>query len=218
MNRNQNTKPIKLIGFDLNKTLIKENSWLNLNTALGLSKEKDEELLDEYNKGEISYKEWQKMLLKVYKESGRHNYKNILSIIGQYSYMPYAKEVIQYLQNNGYIIAIISGSIDLLVDVVAKDLNIEYARANNLFIFNELGYLDDIVVIAERDDIAKLHLFATLCAKLEINLDECAFVGDEKNDLEIFKKVGKGVTFYKSEINLDSLVRIGNLEELMNIL
>jgi hypothetical protein len=39
---------LKLICFDLNKTLIKENTWYNLNLALGMTPEEDQAMLTQY--------------------------------------------------------------------------------------------------------------------------------------------------------------------------
>lgn len=38
-------KDIKLVCFDLNHTLIKENTWLDLNQAMGMTLEEDKILL-----------------------------------------------------------------------------------------------------------------------------------------------------------------------------
>lgn len=46
---------IKLICFDLNKTLIRENTWLELNQALGMIVQEDQKLYDLYNSGKLSY-------------------------------------------------------------------------------------------------------------------------------------------------------------------
>lgn len=44
---------VKLIVFDLNKTLIKENSWFDLNLALGMTPEEDRYLMELYQSGKI---------------------------------------------------------------------------------------------------------------------------------------------------------------------
>src|SRR3954468_15869726 len=48
---------IKLVCFDLDKTLIKQNSWYELNLGLGMTPEEDQALLDGYTQGKFSYEE-----------------------------------------------------------------------------------------------------------------------------------------------------------------
>ena len=61
---------IKLICFDLNKTLIKENSWFRLNIDLGMTKEEDEILFKLWEEGTISYVEWQEIIGRIYVNRG----------------------------------------------------------------------------------------------------------------------------------------------------
>ena len=78
---------IKLVCFDLNKTLIEENTWLKLNLAMGVTKEEDEMLLRQYETGVISYLEWQRTLLKIYKKRGDLSLENITENILNYRVM-----------------------------------------------------------------------------------------------------------------------------------
>ena len=59
-------KAASFVCFDLNKTLIHENSWLNLNLALGVTQEEDDELMQQYESGATSYEAANKRLLAIY--------------------------------------------------------------------------------------------------------------------------------------------------------
>lgn len=89
------TSNIKLICFDLNKTLIKENTWLNLNTSMGITKQEDDEMHNNFKKGELTYKDWQKKLTNLYKKRGKATRRNILKAIMKYSYREGAKDLIK---------------------------------------------------------------------------------------------------------------------------
>ena len=210
-------KDIKLICFDLDKTLINQNSWYTLNLAMGMTPEEDQKLVDEYFAGKFSYEEWVKKILDLYLERGKANLKNITNALSKYELADGAKEVVEQLKSKGYHIALISGSINVLVDIVAKDLGIELSEGVNAFIFDENDDLENIVTYG-KDEIAKLNILESYCRKLGIDISECVCVGDGDNDIEMFKKTGKGITFRGSKIESDAWQVIDNLSDLKDIL
>lgn len=208
---------IKLVCFDLNKTLITENTWLVLNQAMGMTLKEDQTLFDLYEKGKLTYIDWQKELEKIYIQRGKATKENIHKTIFNYTYDPKAKEVIEYLRNKGYILSLISGSIDLLVKQVAKELGILYYSANNMFVFDKNNYLSAIKCLGE-DTKIKVFQLNKLCQKLEIGIRETACVGDGINDLEIFKLSQHGITFKESKIEPYAWKVINKLSDLQQIL
>ena len=207
---------IKLVIFDLNETLIKENTWKDLNLALGIPLEEDQRLFRQYRNKEISYLEWQKTVLERYKKYANPTKNRIEKIIFNYHFLPGAKNAVKYLQNKGYILAIISGSIDSLVKKVAQELGIKYHHANNSFVFNKNGTLQDIKV--ENDEgPAKLKHLREICRKLGISLNNCACVGDGLSDIKIFQKTGKGVTFKGTKVEKYAWKTITRLSDLSKI-
>lgn len=86
---------MKVICFDLNKTLIKENAWRNLNLALGVKPEEDDILMDWGKRGIITDQEGQQLLLKIYQSSNQHTLDNIKRILFKYTYVDGAKELVR---------------------------------------------------------------------------------------------------------------------------
>ena len=210
---------IKLVCFDLDDTLIEQNSWYKLSLDLGLTAEGDKYFYEMYHtKKEISYENWILELLKIYKERGRANFKNIIGSLSTYSYKEGAREIIDYLKNKGYKIALISGSFNVIVDLVAKDLSIEFAGAINNFIFDADDQLENIISFGGNEDIAKLNILEDVCLKSGINIDECACIGDGSNDIEMFKKTKHGITFRGSKIEDEAWKIIESLHDIKNIL
>jgi phosphoserine phosphatase len=210
------SKNIKLVVFDLDKTLIKQNSWYKLNLALGITEEQDQTMLDAYNRGEFSYDDWMQKIFDLYKQHGKANLKNITDVLANcYTYREDAKEIIEYLRPK-YKLAIISGSIDILVDMVAKDLSIDLAEATNSFVFDADDQL--IKIVTEEDTLAKLNHLENFCKKLNLDISECACIGDGDNDILMFKKTGNGITFSDSKIKADAREVIESLSDLKNIL
>ncbi len=105
---------------------------------------------------------------------------------------------------------------DILVDKVAKDLNFEFFEANNIFVFDERDYLEDIVCLGD-GGLAKLQHLESFFRKLDIKLTECACIGDGENDTELFQKSKHGVTFEGSKIEHLAWQVIEGLSDLRDI-
>lgn len=207
---------IKLICFDLNKTLIRENTWLNLNLAMGISKKEDDRLLKQYEEGKISYGKWQEILTNKYKERGKATIENIKKAIYKYSYKEGAREVVKYLKEKGYYIALISGAMDMLIDKIARELEVDLFEAGNVFIFDVKDYLEDIVSLGDEAQVKLRHL-KSFCRKLEIKLTDCSCIGDGDNDKELFLKTKQGITFKGSKLEGVAWKVIENLVDLKQI-
>ncbi len=188
----------KTICFDLNKTLIKENAWLNLNLALGVTEQEDNILMDWGKRGIISDAAGQQIILRIYKSSGRHTKQTILQTLFNYTYLEGAQKVISQLLSRGHKLLLISGSMDLLVEHVAKDLGISNWYANNHFVFDENDYLSDIKTVAN-DYNAKVMQLTDYCEKNNTQITDIYCIGDGDNDRELFKVTGKGITFAGSK-------------------
>ena len=171
----------ELIVFDLNKTLIKENSWRDLNLAMGVTPAEDVELMEQARRGEITDAEGQAALLKIYQQRGDVSRPNVEKILWRYTYMSYARDVVSELKNRGYNLAIISGAMDILVRHVAAELEITWWRSSNRFIFDENDQLVQIQS-PEKDTSDKLRQLQQLVGELSITLADCIVIGDGAND------------------------------------
>jgi phosphoserine phosphatase len=216
MNTKLHKEDIKLICFDLNKTLIKDNTWYNLNIAMGMTEEEDQSIMSFAEKGFITYEQAQQIIEEIYKRSGEATYENIMRVVLEYSYNPGALEVVEYLKEKGYELALISGSMNLIVEHIASELDIEMYGANNIFSFNKDNYLENIAVIGE-DETVKLDLLRGFARKLKLNLNQCACIGDGDNDSIMFRQTGRGVTFKGSKIENLAWRTINQLSDLREI-
>ena len=207
----------KLICFDLNKTLVAENSWLILNAALGITPEEDAIMHEQYKSGQISYLEWQSLIEAQYKKSPIADKTNIAKILNNYTYLLGAKDLIKYLSEKGYPICLISGAPDILVAHIAAELNIKYWFSNNTFIFAEDGRFDHIDVIEDEVQM-KVTSLTKLCQELQIDPTECVCIGDGDNELEIFNLTKHGITFPSSKIIKQAWKVIDGLADLQKIL
>lgn len=207
---------IKLICFDLNKTLIEEDSSLNLNLAMGMTLEEDLALVKEYEAGRLPYQEWTEKIVQLYKGRGKATRENIIRAIYNYTYKPGAQETVKYLQEKGYAVSLISGAMDILVERIARELAIPYWAANNTFVFDQHGYLETII---SQDDEprAKVSHLKEICEMLNIPITECVAVGNGDNDLLLFQETKHGITFKNSLIKDHAWEAINNLGDIKNI-
>jgi phosphoserine phosphatase len=204
---------LKLICFDLNKTLIRENTWYNLNIAVGVTPERDQELLEKYEAGEITYTEWFELLRDQYINSKKATKEFFEKIIFNYKYVPFAKETIQTLKQKGYHTALVTGAMDILAQRVATELGIDHWRAHHRIIFTDEGYLKDILVQGNEQE-TKVRQLREICKEAGIQITECAAVGDGDNDLRLFQETHHGVTFTGSRIETHAWRVIENLNDL----
>jgi phosphoserine phosphatase len=216
MNTRLHKEDIKLICFDLNKTLIKDNTWYNLNIAMGMTEEEDQSIMSFAEKGFITYEQAQQIIEEIYKRNGKATHENIMQVVLEYTYTAGAEETVKYLKEKGYEIALISGSMNLVVEHIAAELDIALHGANNIFSFNKDNYLENIAVVGE-DEIVKLDLLRTFARKLKINLDQCACVGDGDNDSIMFRETGRGITFTGSKIERLAWKTIDSLTDLKTV-
>jgi phosphoserine phosphatase len=185
---------IKLVCFDMDDTLINQNSWYKLNLALGVTPEEDKEMYAAYGSGSLSYSDWTESLISLYKQRGLATKTNITQALISYVFKEGAIELVNYLHHKGYEVVIISGSFDLLVSHVANALGVVHYKANTEFVLNSDDYLETLR--SEGDEVhAKLRHLKGFCKELGIPLDQCACIGDGANDIELFKYTRKGITF-----------------------
>ena len=73
---------VKLICFDLDETIISHSSWQQLNLALGISKEDDRAMDEDFIAGRISYEAWNNNI-RIRQERGLQKYyQDILIMMG----------------------------------------------------------------------------------------------------------------------------------------
>ncbi len=206
----------KLIVFDLNHTLIRDNSWRNLNLTMGITPEEDAALMARAAQGGITDAEGQAWLLQRYRQRGDCRRVVVQRILSQYTYMPHAQMVVAALQARGYRVAINSGAMDILVSMVADQLGVALWRASNHFIFDDHDMLCQIDA-PDNDAAAKLQQLRELAAEQQVSLSDCLVVGDGSNDVPLFAATGNGVTFADSPAARHARWVIADLRDVLTI-
>lgn len=139
----------KLIVFDLDNTLTVGNSWARLNIGLGMTVKEDMRLSNEYQKTQ-NFSKWTVAIMNIYRQQGIPTKKQIEDILGNFQYMTGAKKCVKKFKKAGYVTAIISGSPNIFTEIICKDLDINHFKSVYSLIFNESGFLKDIVASDKR--------------------------------------------------------------------
>lgn len=212
-------KKIKLVCFDVDGTLVDGNSWLWLTEGLGCSRSKHLNIFRRAKTGEISFTEAERLLTQLYQNSRRATRGSINKLFAQVKPRPGAKELVIYLKEKGYLVYLISGAIDIYVENIAKKLGVDGYAANSTLKFNSDGILQSLFYRSNQGEL-KADQLNLLLDKLDLNLKEVVFVGDSENDLEVFKKTGRGIAVSSREKDLLKAAwkTVGSLEEIKQIL
>lgn len=208
----------KLICFDIDGTLA-NNSWLLLTEEMGCSTEKHIDIFNSAREGNISFSEAERMLTKMYQESGNATKKFIQEIFSKAKMKPETKKVISYLKNKDYIVYLISGAIDIYVKGIAKKLEVHGFYTNSSLEFGKNGILKKIHYRSNQGEI-KLKQLEELTEKLGISINEVVFVGDSENDIEVFRETRHGIAINCSSRKLKEIAwhEIFSLNQIKDIL
>jgi HAD superfamily phosphoserine phosphatase-like hydrolase len=206
--------------FDCDGVLIFSNPFVQLNTAVGISLQQDQEWVNEYYAGKITYQQWTENLESSYRKANltREWFQKIIDA-KQLAVNQEAQELLPYLHINGVKTAIISSGIGHYVGKVAEILQIPQWRCNALFHFDAQGRFERIEYVAD-DPEAKVIQAKQLCQQYGVDPEQVIFVGDAANDLMAFELTKHGLLYRTENPEYESKAwkRITNLLEIKEIL
>ena len=186
----------KLVCFDLDGTIIDDIIfiWQTLNEGLGVSKEVRQFGIDSFKSGKFSYSEWAHYDIEEWKKAGTTKEK-ILELLKPLKLVKGAKETLVGLKKEGYKLALISGSIDIALDILLPDYDEIF---DDVFInklkFNDDGSIDAIEPTAH-DFEHKATALKDIAKREGLDLKECVFVGDHENDVHVAEEAGFSIAF-----------------------
>ena len=197
-------KEVKLICFDVDGTLVDGNSWLILAEGMGCSPQAAFNIFNQARREEISFVEAERILTKLYQDSGNANKYFIKNLFDNIVVKDEAKDLISYLKEKGFKIYLISGAIDIYVESVAKKLNVDGFYANSSLEFDNQEIVQKINYRNNQGEV-KVEQLQDLIRKLGIDINQVVFVGDSENDIEIFKATKHGVAVHSSNEKLKEI-------------
>ncbi len=190
-----------IVAFDINKTLIGQNSWYELNRAMGIAEQEDELLyrLGPESEGILSYREWIDILARLMIRRGQASRQKMEEVLLNFTYVDDAKEAIATLKARGCQVGIISGTFDLVAQKVVDDMGgADFVYCNARLRFDEHDMLVGIDLRNDDDFSFKAEVAAELRQKYP-DTSEIYYVSDGDNDEEIFK-ITRGILIDSSAI------------------
>lgn len=210
---------IKAVIFDVDGTLNTQNSWTALTKDLGGSAGEHLRVFKDFLEEKATYENSKEKLLKVWQATGNANKQSFQGIFERWPLREEALGVIDFLKNKELIVCIITGSMDLYAEVVAKRLGIPFYYANTELIWDKEGNLTDYHYFKDQAG-KKLEQFQQFCEEQNLTPEECIIVGDDENDIELFK-IARGVALKSPDSkNIEPIAWkvIDDLAELKTIL
>jgi HAD superfamily phosphoserine phosphatase-like hydrolase len=206
-----------LMCFDLDVTLVDDTVfiWKTLHDTLKSDQVLRKRARDDYFAGRITYKEWFDCDLELFDRAGADKNK-ILATIDALKPMPGAFEIIDELKKRGHILAIVSGSLDIVVDrLFGKD------RFDHLLI-NRISFdVSGRIAGGEPtpyDFKGKAEGLKELARRESLPLSATAFVGDNENDLWIAKAAGLAIAFNCKSDELKNICQVEIKEKDLRLL
>ncbi len=178
-----------LIAFDMDGTLVEEDScWGVLHRHFG-TQEGARRNLGAYERGEIDYPEFMRRDIALWKPVP--TLEEVRRVLTPHRLAPNVERVVGEIRRRGYQTVVITGGLDLLAEEVVRKLGIRSVFSNGLAA-DEKGRLigEGIFRVEPR---FKHKVLAGLVDELGISLQQCVAVGDSKYDVNFLKHAGLGV-------------------------
>jgi phosphoserine phosphatase len=185
-------KKIVAVIFDVDGTLTEGVSWTTLTEEMGASKAEHMAIFEAFGKDEISYPKAKRDLLQLWQKTGNANKHFIEAAFARLPIREEAPSVISWLKERGYIICLITGSMNVYASQVAERLGVEHWYANTELIFDASGELIDFTYELDQSPKKLVH-FQEFCDQMKVDPVSCLVVGDSDNDIHLFEATGNGV-------------------------
>jgi phosphoserine phosphatase len=190
------TRRFDLVAFDVDGTLVHhpddKTVWELLNHRFTGSDDQNVMRWELYKRGKISYAEWVALDVESWRDAGATRDEMTRSF-GELTLVDGARETMQELKSRGARLAVISGTLDLLLDVMFPDHPFDEVYTNRL-VFDADGRISHWHATPFDMD-GKGVALRSIALREDIPLDRCAFVGDHANDLAAARIAGCSIAF-----------------------
>lgn len=188
----------KIVCFDVDGTLVDniEYSWQLFHEHFQTDKRRREDARKKFFSGQITYLQWAEHDIGLWKEVNAKRDDFLIAIDkGNARLMDGAEETLAALRKNGLKLAIISGTLSIILDRLLPDYNelFDYVFLSRLN-FDSNGVLASAEP-TEFDMDGKAIALRKIAENEDVRLSECAFVGDHFNDVRIAEEAGLSIAF-----------------------
>jgi len=201
----------KLVCFDVDGTLVDnlEYSWQIFHDYFQVDRVRRKKAKKAFYDGKISYLEWAKHDLNLWVEKKAKKEDFVKAIKNaELKLMGGALETLEELKKKGMKLAIISGSLSVILEHFIPDYKEIF---DDIFLswidFDEDGKI--VKIEATSFDMEhKATALKQIAERESIKLEECVFVGDHDNDVKIAEEAGLSIAF---NAHSEELKRVTNV-------
>lgn len=204
-----------LLVLDVDSTMIEQEVIELLAERVGL-RDQVKILTDQAMAGEIDFRE---ALLKRVGLLEGLNAKVLEELLAEIRITHGVPELISAVHNSGGLVGAISGGFSQVLELLSAKLNLDFFKANNLEIENDVitGKIIGEIVDAE----VKARTLLRWAGEYGFDLSSTVAVGDGANDIQMLKASGFAVAFRPKEVlrdHADLIIEGDSLEPLISVL
>lgn len=219
----QSSRRYDLVCFDVDGTLVRHPTdkviWEILNLRFTGSDAINQERYRMYRAGEITYEDWVRLDVGGWIEVGAKR-DAVIEAVREFECYDGALETVWELKRRGAWLAVVSGTLDVVLDTLFPDHPFDDVFTN------KLRFDDDGTLVgwdATPFDLeGKPDAIRELARRHGIGTDRVAFVGDGENDVPVIGVAGLVVAFNPRsealEAGADHVLKNENMKRLLEIL
>ena len=202
---------LKAVVFDIDGTLTQGlRGWYVLTKGLGGDIEKHRQLYEAVGAGDLSVQEGIDGLMKEWQKGGIVTKEKVRSALMEAELRDDAEETIWYLKNKGYLLCLITGSVEPFAEVIANRLGTENYFGNSPLIYDDKDVLKTFEYYPS-DGSKKLEQLKAFLKDKGLEPKECAVVGDSWNDAEMFIYTKNGIAIKTKQENMSPNLELEKL-------
>ena len=207
----------KLLCLDMDGVLFKDvNFWMELHKVFGTEKE-GKILTSKYLNSNYD-KLVEEVVVKLWKGKSAKSY---FDLVNSLEYLPGITSLFDKVKQKGFITAIISASSIDCARRVQHDFGVDHLFANELIIQNGEVSGEFVWPIGAGNQ-KKAEIITHLCKDLNIDVKECIYIGDSRQDIEAFKIAGLSIAFNSDSAELKKvathIIESNNLRDVLRYL
>jgi len=210
----------RLIAFDVDGTLCdsaeRKVVWQLLNRRFGGDDGVNAARFAAYLRKEISYAEWVDLDVGHWASCGATR-EQITEVIRAHLYpVPGARELLAALRASGYRLAVISGTLDITLELLFPDHPFEEVFTNRIW-FDAEGQIAGWAA-TPYDMEGKAQALEAIAARMGVPLEETVYVGDNINDLQVMRRAGLAIAFEPKDPRVAEVAQATVLDDLRGVL
>jgi phosphoserine phosphatase len=198
-----------LVAFDVDGTLVEhpeeKTVWEVLNRRFTGGDDQNRERYERYREGRLSYSDWVALDIDSWRRAGATRHE-MIAALGPLQLVEGARTTLTALKSHGIRLAVISGTLDILLEALFPDHPFDEVYANKIA-FDDGGRISGWLA-TPFDMEGKAVALRAIALREGIPLSRCAFVGDHANDVAAARLAGLALAFNPKDPELEAVAGV----------